>query len=245
MLRIRLVSDLHLGFDKTFKICQSDEDVLIIAGDVSPDRNLTLDFIQDYLIRNKEKFVIFVLGNHDYYYSTIEAADKYWSTVNIKGLYVLQNESVVINGIRFIGSTMWTDMLNGDKLSMLNCEFGINDYKKIINFTTADSVALHLQGKRRVSEMLDESLEPCVVITHHLPSFRSIDVKFDGSLLNAGFASTDMDGLLTHPNCKVWTHGHTHANVQYELESGVSVLCNPKGYGNENIHFDPTFVFEV
>lgn len=56
------------------------------------------------------------------------------------------------------------------------------------------------------------SKQPCIVITHHAPSYTCISDEYLGNKLNCCFAS-HLDDLLKHPNLLGWTYGHTHHNV--------------------------------
>jgi len=39
-------------------------------------------------------------------------------------------------------------------------------------------------------------------------------------------------------------HGHVHRSLDYTI-GNTRVVCNPKGYANENPHFDPAMIVEV
>ena len=42
----------------------------------------------------------------------------------------------------------------------------------------------------------------------------------------------------------LWVHGHTHDSCDYQV--GVTrVVCNPRGYEDENKRFDPELVVTV
>ena len=71
----------------------------------------------------------------------------------------------------------------------------------------------------------------CIVITHHLPTFKVIHSKYKDSIeLNSFFASNS-DELISDPVI-YWIYGHTHTASSHNI-NGVKVLCNPKGYPNE------------
>ena len=88
----------------------NDADVVVLAGDIARPREAAswaLGF---------DKPVLYVLGNHEFYGSSIDGA-----AAELKRLcagthvHVLDNDEVVIDGVRFLGSTLWTDfMLFGD-----------------------------------------------------------------------------------------------------------------------------------
>ena len=84
----------------------------------------------------------------------------------------------------------------------------------------------------------------CIVITHHVPSRSLIDEKYlKPSMLpyNQWFYC-DMDKLFTS-NIKCWFYGHTHMPCN-KIINGISFLCNPIGYPDENtiIDFNAKFI---
>jgi hypothetical protein len=42
----------------------------------------------------------------------------------------------------------------------------------------------------------------------------------------------------------LWVHGHTHDSYDYWVGS-TRVVCNPRGYDDENIAFDPVLVVRM
>jgi hypothetical protein len=85
-----------------------------------------------------------------------------------------------------------------------------------------------------------------VVITHHLPSWRSVAPSFMRALSNPAFAS-DLDHLFE--GVDLWIHGHAHTSHDY-LAAGCRVVCNPRGYpmragGFENPRFNPLRILSV
>jgi len=250
-MKIKLLSDLHLEFSP-FTIPYNGEDVLILAGDIAPDYEETIKLVSSYLELTKDTEIIFVLGNHDYYHHSIKDVDQKWKEFSHGRFHFLQDDSVVIGNIRFYGTTMWTDMHKGDKKVMLSCQMGINDFRLIKGFTPTQCLCKHLNSAKMLGKALNRSKEPVVVVTHHLPSYKSINSVFEGSSLNPAYASTDLDELVKHKNVIMWCHGHTHHNLNYN-DGGTRVLCNPRGYvkrdmyGNlkkENPLFDETLNYE-
>ena len=173
---------------------------------------------------------------------------------------VLDNEEVVIDGIRFIGSTLWTDFLlfgDGEQRTAAVAEAlrFMRDYSRIFlddallqRFTPLDSASLFQRHAAWLAHRLAQPHDgPTVVITHHAPSLSSIHPRFAGSLLNACFIS-DAEHLLDGNRVALWVHGHTHDSFDYQL-NGTRVVCNPRGYAkdgvNENAQFDPDFIAAV
>ena len=253
-MKLNILSDLHLGYSAQ-ETPLNDADVVVLAGDIAPPRQAA-----QWALR-LTKPVIYVPGNHEFYGSSLEAA-----TRELKRLcadtqvHVLDNDEVVIEGVRFLGSTLWTDfMLFGDgadrAAAIAQAHRLMRDFSRIriddatnALFTPADSAALF----ERNAKWLDHSLDvphpgPTVVVTHHAPSRQSIHPRFAGSLLNTCFVS-DAERLVGADRAQWWIHGHTHDSFDYVLK-GTRVICNPRGYAkagvNENTGFDLNFTIEV
>lgn len=247
-MKVKLVSDIHLECCD-YVIPYSGEDILIIAGDVSHLINRTFALIKEYLSRaNSLVQVILVAGNHDYYSRPIHETDALLETNQILRLIYLENESVVIQGVRFFGATMWTDVAENEEEVWMR----IADFDHIPDFTIDEFRRRHRDSRDSLRETLNNSSEPVVVITHHLPTIKSVDPKYANSPVGSSFSSTDLEELVHHDKTIVWCHGHTHANCDY-MDGKTRVLCNPRGNvkmwknvkKKENPNFDENFVFEL
>jgi predicted phosphohydrolase len=247
-MKIKIISDLHLEFT-SFSLTHSGEDILILAGDISSNYKDTIDLVSYYLLNNKNTQVIFILGNHDYYNKSIEETHSFWKNIEIDRFHYLQDSSIIINGFRFYGTTLWTDMDNLNIYTLQHSQKYINDYKYITGnsslFTPEESYIAHINSKTLLSKTLNNSKEPVVVITHHLPSFKSISPKYSTYIFNGAFAS-NLDHLVKKAH--TWIHGHTHSSISYKINN-TKVICNPRGYISNNIpenpHFDPSLLIEL
>jgi hypothetical protein len=47
--------------------------------------------------------------------------------------------------------------------------------------------------------------------------------------MNGGYHSDLSELILSNPQIKLWTHGHTHELFDYMIGS-TRVVCNPRGY---------------
>ena len=252
-MKLNILSDLHLGFS-AFDTPLNDADVVVLAGDIAPPRQAAAWALRLH------KPVIYVPGNHEFYGSSLDAASELKRLCAGTPIHVLDNAEVNIDGVRFIGSTLWTDfMLFGDgaerAAAIVEAQRLMRDFSRIridestgALFTPDDAARLF----ERNAEWLDRRLDvphagPTVVVTHHAPSRRSIHPRFSGSLLNACFVS-DADHLVGADRAHWWIHGHTHDSFDYAL-NGTRIVCNPRGYAkagvNENARFDPNFTIEV
>jgi Icc-related predicted phosphoesterase len=82
-----------------------------------------------------------------------------------------------------------------------------------------------------------------VVVTHHLPHARSIPSRFHDDLLNAAYAS-DLSDVIESGRPALWVHGHTHDSCDYQV-GDTRIVCNPRGYDDENMRFDPALTVQV
>lgn len=253
-MKLNILSDLHVGYS-ALDTPLNDADVIVLAGDVAAPRQAA-----QWAMR-LDKPVIYVLGNHEFYGSSIDAAAAEMKRLCAgTHIHVLDNDEVIIDGVRFLGSTLWTDfMLFGDgterTAAIVEAQRLMRDFSRIrmdtatgALFTPDDSAALFQRNAKWLNRCLDTPhAGTTVVVTHHAPSRRSIHPRFAGSLLNACFVS-DAERVAGAGRAQWWIHGHTHDSFDYVL-NGTRVICNPRGYAkagvNENARFDPDFTIDV
>lgn len=253
-MKLNILSDLHLGFGAMERPA-NDADVVVLAGDVSRPREAAV-----WALRF-DKPVIYVPGNHEFYGTSIDGAiEELLRLCEGTQVHVLSDREVVIDGVRFLGSTLWTDFeLFGDPArkaaAVAQARELIRDFSRIRRcesasdvFTPEDSVALFERHQRWLDGRLSTPhAGPTVVVTHHAPSPLSIHPRFADSLLNACFVS-DARRLLGADRTQLWIHGHTHDSFDYTVD-GTRVVCNPRGYCRggvvENPSFDPNLMIDV
>ncbi len=241
--RIRLVSDLHLEFDGGLALEPGDEDVLVVAGDISPDPTQAWAWLGRYRADNPSVPVVVVLGNHDYYGRPMAETDAAWAewARQADSVHVLADSTVEIAGIRFFGATMWTDM-TGSEAALVS---GLADFSHIHGATVDGLRRVHRASANALAAEVDrDDVTPLVVVTHHLPNWASIDRRYRDSPINGGFASTDLDHLVAAAD--LWLHGHTHSSID-TVTCGTRIVCNPRGYVEgrpENPAFNPDLVVE-
>ena len=100
---------------------------------------------------------------------------------------------------------------------------------KIANFEKE----VFLENEQAVSFLENTVREGDVVITHHLPSWKSISPRFQNNDLNQ-FYVCDMSDLICRAKPAFWFHGHTHTANDY-LVGDTRIICNPFGYPWEHI----------
>jgi Icc-related predicted phosphoesterase len=271
-MKISYVSDLHLEFGDYPKILDTDAggDVLILAGDIVVANYLRKDRTDKSSTKLKKHMsnlktnlfdkygrVLYVLGNHEHYNgiykNTLKTLRNGLDDLGlIEKVTLLEDDHTVIDGVPFIGATLWTDFFKGDPSAMYIAERGMNDFHVIGSMDVDDMTYFNRYQSRAISPsfVLDvhkKSLEyidyitnfykakDCVVITHHAPTYKSLNSKHSGNSLDAAYASDLSEFILDHGNIKYWIHGHCHMNTDYFV-GGCSILSNQRGYKGEDSH---------
>ena len=265
-MRLLVLSDLHVEHTAFVPSAPRDAfDLVVLAGDIA-QATLALQW-------GREAFpdhpIVQIAGNHEYFDTRREPAlAAMRQTARRLGIHLLERDAVTIAGVEFLGCTLWTDFrlyevpgrpvqMSADEV-MAGARRAMVDYRAIEvtdaqapgggrRFDPDDSVALHRQSRDWLADRLAApSAGPRVVVTHHLPSWRSVAPGFMRALSNPAFAS-DLDPLF--PGVNLWIHGHAHTSHDY-LAAGCRVVCNPRGYpmragGFENPRFSPLRILTV
>lgn len=154
--------------------------------------------------------VLYVPDNHEFYGSSMTGTVSQFKALCAgTQIQVLDCDEIILQGVRFLGATLWTDfLLQGEgeprTLAMQEAQGLIRDFKKIHRdeapgslFTPEDCAALcQAHATWLECRLAEPHAGPTVVITHHAPSRQSIHPRFTGSL----------------------------------LVKGTRVVCNPRGY---------------
>jgi Icc-related predicted phosphoesterase len=256
-VKIQLISDVHVEFDREgspYELPEVDRDVLVIAGDLGEGIN-GIEFLNRELERSP---VIYVLGNHEFYRHYWQDVREHWREhqhqLRKRGnrLFVLDDASVELDGVRFVGSTLWADFDGNSPVTKVAARRGMNDYNQIgyVNgqdrlLTPEDTYQAHVTARQYIADTLAEAHPKTVVVTHHAPSPQSIPVGYRHSSVNGCYVS-DLEELIHTYQPAAWCHGHTHVSRDYKVGE-TRILCNPRGYAGyeANRGFSDTFTFTV
>lgn len=241
--KVRLLSDLHMeGY--TFQYKYIGEDILILAGDINTKGRHTE--LLGSIPSNVQ--ILMVAGNHEFYRSDFNTENMYLKSLEDRyaNFKYLDNSTFVYNDIYFYGGTMFTDFLLYGEANRIGEELaaktGINDFSIIKNWTINKHKTQHqlfVKGLKHLLRLPKETKR--VVISHFCPSFSSIDDVYRNSGLNSYFVA-DMEKYMG--DIQYWIHGHVHGSYDY-YKGNTRVICNPKGYGLENINFDPNLIIDM
>ncbi len=253
MTRIRIMSDLHLEFGP-MALEPIGEDVLVLAGDIGIYTD-GIAWARDYA-RKHETPVVMIAGNHEFYcvdrhdMHTVESTLAALRAVEASEpmLTFLENDAAWVGGVLFAGCTLWTDfnLFGNAPFGMIQAQAAMNDYRAI-NEDDARFLPRHSRARHEASVafLREPRAAPLVVLTHHLPSARSIDGRYAHDACSPAYASK-LDGLVEASGAALWVHGHTHTSHDYMI-GGTRVVCNPRGYDGYELNpdFDPNLIIEV
>lgn len=268
MLKILVLSDLHLEFGRFFSVPPGLEyDAVVLAGDIHCPGHRAVTWAQgDSTFGGRP--VVIVPGNHEFYGREMDAElAEMKKAASGSNVHVLDRSEVVVAGVRFLGCVLWTNFelpvqgLQGPKTdvrrALAEANGCMNDFRLIRVqaaagsrrvLTAQDAVAMHSRDREWLQrELTKDFAGPTVVITHHAPALGSVAEQYAASWLTPSFVSLLPPELFERTG--LWIHGHTHSRFDYQ-HHGCRVLSNPRGYqlrdgAFENHRFDPGLVVEV
>lgn len=251
-MKIRLLSDLHTEFRLPYKI-QSfaqyrGEDVLVLAGDIASGSTNTMDVIKFFLDQGFPK-VIYVPGNHEYYGTGFDEFNAKMENkcFNTPGAYYLNPEKVEIDGVLFVGATLWTNFAD-NPFSQSAAKRGINDFRMIRDFDVNRCAKTYYEHFDFIKQSYEQrGGRKVVIVTHFLPARECIAPRFRGPDLINDYFANNLGEYISTMSDTTWLFGHTHDATDIML-GDTRVVANPHGYYtamNDGIGFDPFKTIEI
>ncbi len=260
-MKLWIISDLHIELSKAWDLPppaeRPDFDVMVVAGDLIPRMERGVEWLRERII---DRPVIYIAGNHEFYRCDIDRTrEKAKEASAGTNIFVLENEAVTLDGVRFVGATLWTDfrLFGAPEIAMRAAETGMNDFRLIRKDSYArrllplDTVGRHMASRGFIETQLASPFPgPTVVITHHAPYPGGVKPGYERDVLSAAYVS-DLHQTIAQYQPAFWIYGHTHRSDDTRLGK-TRLISNAKGYGPqtvgrpwENPAFDPFFVIEV
>lgn len=236
-MKLRIYSDIHNEVRRYFKFpdfeilpLQEDKDsILVLAGDID-----TMKRAKAYAEAHANRFkaVVAILGNHEHYRGNLTKNVMNWNS-ELPNVHLLENSSVQIEDVVFLGCTLYTDFNKYSPLDMFDASRHMRDYRQTrygVNYNKLTPEVLgniHKESKLFLEHKLETTPEDCkiVVVTHHAPSYLSAKGTNIDSLSSSFYSS--LESFVERAN--LWIHGHTHHNVDYKL-GDCRVYTNQVGY---------------
>ena len=284
-MKIQLLSDLHLESNPGFVAePAADAQLLVLAGDIgSYQGGSALTALDDpdfglgrfSPLRGWPVPVLFVPGNHEYDGLDFdEAHARLRETCERLGITWLERQTVVLQGVRFVGTTLWSDFdalgpLAGHmpteappanavpggytlQLKARDKAFRAANYYLRKTGTVRAGQDWLAQDMREHALVCQQWLQQALSVPHTGPTV--VVTHFAPSLRSADprYGQTPgtagfcnaLDALL--PHAQLWLHGHLHCPIDY-VHQGCRVVANPLGYARkgEQARFVPCLTLEV
>lgn len=264
---IKYMSDLHIDVNQEVFADilnpEHKETTLVLAGDICEVDGFKKLVALLQALCSTYKHVIYVFGNHEYYRGSItRAKEKLKEKLgDIPNLHILDRDTVTLDGVKFVGATLWTDLNKGNPMFLMTVGEAMNDYKVIRwglkvsgemdhyvrRLRPVDVLALHARDLKYIKDQVEnhDGVEKLVVITHHAPCLYLLrDTKFAGHPLNPAYAS-HLEDFVAGSFIDLWIHGHTHHTMDNDFY-GTRIVCNPRGYSKiDSPDFDPNAIIEL
>jgi predicted phosphodiesterase len=236
---------------------EDSETTLVLAGDIATGASVHALFSCSDIL-DRFKYVVCVLGNHDYWGENLHTIPEVWKECldSYDNLHLLRcSAPLELDGVLFFGDTMWTNFDQGDPDAMQESFMYMNDYRKIHKYVAPigglnptrilaspyDILSVHHHQTRALYRAMGGYPVgmPKVVVTHHTPSLSSSSGSYrhknSPDLLTYSYScnkSKYVDLIIDKIRPDMWIHGHTHHPVDYMLKD-TNVVHNPVGYPNE------------
>lgn len=267
-VRIHLLSDIHLELDpkrrESYRPNVLDADVTVLAGDIDKGPR-----VLEWASRTFPGRVLVVAGNHEFYGGHLQKTARKMREASSDRVRFLDCDEAVIDGVRFLGGTAWTDLeclLAGQSperhdwlrsMSGMFIKKAMTDYRRIrtmrgiseyARLTPGDTATAARRFKSWLASTLAEPFDgKTVVVTHHAPlrsvAYPSRPKAADMDFYDAGYCNEWPE--LIAPPVNLWLWGHTHESVDTTV-GGVRLVSNPRGYEDgADTGFDPWKIIEL
>ncbi len=239
-------SDLHLrraGIQRSSKALGFPEsaDVIVLAGDIA-DGMHTAMIAFELADRHPTAHIIWVAGNHEFYNTVIDdQLQRFREACNDHDrVHFLENDSVEILGVTFLGCTLWTDfsILGEPELAMDAAGRCISDFSFITTRPTVTFIPMDAASRFKQSyAYLDEALAACdpdktVVITHFPPGLETRNPSFPVDAITAYFQA-NVSFIRETYQPALWIYGHNHFSSDLQI-GDTRVVSNQLGYESED-----------
>lgn len=237
--QFQVLSDLHLETKQGWVKPPKKAPVLFLAGDIGDPYSEKWRKFIEYCADTWDK-VFYVAGNHEYYKNDIhkvnDAIETFFAECRPEKLVLLRRwKETTYKGYRIVGCTLWSEISQSAFASMNDKNYIRDSQQGYRKLGLSKYLAEFELDSTWLRETLAEKEEPTLVLTHHCPSFKLMDARYERyGDLNTGFFS-DLDELFL-PHVKLWICGHTH--VAKDLQLGPTrCIINPIGYTREETGF--------
>lgn len=230
--------------------CEQFPEVIYIAGNhehYGGDFQKTIGILKEHLSRYKNLHILdketFECGDFTFIGATL------WSDFNRNDAITMMTVERMMNDFRLVENssnmidrkvTVYRKDENGKYVNDENGVAIIDGYEFVhvaSKLKPEDCYADHQKFLACIESVIkNDRTRKYVIVGHHSPSSKSIHPRYESSSLINGAYSSNLEGfIMNYPEIKLWTHGHTHHEFDYDIGE-TRISCNPRGYiGREAI----------
>lgn len=244
-----------------------DDTCLIIAGDLWHKRKFASRIHPETgkswmeMLAPMFKYVVFVLGNHDYWHGNLMyEAKKTRDMIAKRGMtnvFLIEREALVLDQVKFVGGTLWTDFDRGNPLVMMQASGTMRDYAHVRNGPGYGPLrpnavsGIHQQTRNHIfaDGVKDSPDQRVICVSHMAPSYESIADDYQTAsqdYINFFYYSDiSREIAFNKHDIELWVHGHCHTPSDYTI-GNTRIVCNPRGYqGYEQTGWDPKWRYDL
>jgi len=242
----QIVSDLHIEYKNDDNLDPLDfitpkADILILAGDIGSLYKFKQlkTFLEQ--ICPHFKATIYVPGNHEFYLQdgykpqSFDNLNVQFHSLQqqVKKLYILQQASIIINNICFVGCTLWSKCLINIpryivRIPDMNTLTYLQKHESDVNF-----LKKMITWNNNMKNSGQNEYKKLVVITHHCPTEKVLSANTKKDKFKSLYVS-DLEYLITNESIHTWICGHIHQNFDFRLK-GTRIVGNQKGKPKDKI----------
>ncbi|PHS72132.1 MAG: hypothetical protein COB22_05365 [Cycloclasticus sp.] len=189
-MKIHLISDIHNEIEVVKTSIPKDTDVVVLAGDIHSG-TAGVEWAQNNF--GTDIPIVYICGNHEFYHHDLSVVEEIAEAAEGTNVRFLDNSSTVIDGVRFIGSTLWTSFDDWkDQIKINFFHNNMNDYEYIKALWFFDEDEARMAEAQKFDRVLTEDLfaknhfklRPVITYLLHKESMRflekAIEEPFDG-----------------------------------------------------------------
>jgi predicted phosphohydrolase len=220
-IRLQYISDIHIEYQVSYpKIPIVCENIALLGDIGDPFKPNYKEFIK-YFSSNCEN-VFLLAGNHEYWqekYNMIHVDNEIENiSSEFRNVHFLNNKRYNIGNYTILGTTLWSERITANKSGD---KYHTSESNNINN--------LHYHSRNWLTENIKSSLNPIIIMSHHLPSYELITDEFrtDKYIKQHNKFASHLDYLIKNP-VKFWLCGHSHTTLEKYING---VLCGINAYG--------------
>ena len=247
---IDVVSDLHIdqwspNYNNKYpcgkisnhphKFKKTDAKILVVAGDVSDDLELTIKYLNE--ISEYYEKILFVDGNHEHVtaYPELFSREEIYTKIRSKKIIYLPKTPYRVKNTIFIGASGWWDYDNfSSEETEKNTEYFKYWIKKFSRKQNIDFIMNVIERSTLEFNLLENllkkyennpTIDNIVIVTHTVPKREYCYLEQHHT--SATQHNTKFDKLLKYKKISHWIFGHAHNST--DEKNDIHFISNPRG----------------